>query len=441
MPDAAQMAADPETGEIIMTPINGEDELAEIPQEFRETVAKEIADFRDRSIRRDKERLRREEEEEARERANSGAAGSNSIPLGPRDRGVQGAPSGPKGRGGIHGAQIPKDYQNGVTFVNGNSGALSNYITKEDEDSDASDEELEKRRRDKKDADAEKKFLDYERRWLNRERSRAAAIQREKDRDSMEDATLAREKDIITKRLKEWDDDAQANRRVEEYYADRGLWLRNRAQFREQEKQYDSQDREQERREQASVDQARGLADNFLDRQAEELSARGLAQEPTQRFKISLGAAAQKAQQAAAPKRRTVADVEGLLDTEEQEDSAISKRTLIPIKFDAAVPGASLSDEEKAQALKSLAQEIPSDKDELFKWKVHWEFLDETIVKEQLSPFVEKKVMEYLGVQEQAIVTVVESAIKGRSGPRELIEELEGVSPYIPSPIISTAVY
>ncbi|KAF2424519.1 hypothetical protein EJ08DRAFT_414548 [Tothia fuscella] len=426
MPDAAPMA-DPETGEVIMIPINGEDELSEIPQEFRETVAKEIADFRDRSIRRDKERLRREEEMEARERANAGFAGSNNIPLGPRDRGVQGAPSGPKGRGGIHGAQIPKDYQNGVTFINGNSAALSNYISKEDEDSDASDSELEERRREKKAAIEEKSFLDYERRWLNRERSRAAAIQREKDRDANEEATTAREKEIIGKRLKEWDDNYQENRRVEEYYVDRGLWLRNREAFRRQERQFDDQDREEERREQDSINQARGLADNFLDRQAEELSARGIAtQEPAQqRFKISLGAAAQKAQAAALPKRRTVADVEGLLDNEEEEEDHSIKRTLIPIKFDPAA-NAALTDDEKRDAQKSLAQEIPNDKDELFKWNIAWEFLDETTVKETLRQFVEKKVMEYLGVQEDIIVDVVEERIKAKSGPKELILELEG---------------
>merc|ERR1711964_586309 len=40
------------------------------------------------------------------------AAGTNNIPLGPR--GVPNAPSGPK-----LGSQIPRDYQKGVSFVNG----------------------------------------------------------------------------------------------------------------------------------------------------------------------------------------------------------------------------------------------------------------------------------------------------------------------------------
>ena len=50
---------------------------------------------------------------------------------------------------------------------------------------------------------------------------------------------------------------------------------------------------------------------------------------------MSLGAAAQKAQQAASSNRRTVAEVEGLLEDEEEGGDA-NKRTLIPIKFDTA---------------------------------------------------------------------------------------------------------
>lgn len=436
MQEIAQMA-DPDTGEIIMIPINGDDELSDIPPEMRETVAAEITAFRERSTRRDLERLKREEELEARERAStrttrqaspptsapSGpAVGSNNIPLGPR-----GVPNGPKARqqGGFHGAQIPKDYQNGVSFVNGNSAALSNYITREEEDSDASDEELERKRREKKEAEQEKMYLDYERRWLNRERSRAAAIEREKSRDEADAAALAGEIDVMSKRLKEWDDELETSRKTEEYYRDRSLWLRNRAAFRTREKDFDDRDRAEEHREQASIDQARGMADSFLDRQAEELSARA-AQEP-QRFKISLGAAAQKAQQAAAPKRRTVADVEGLLDNEEETGEA-TKRTLVPIKFDTKAEAAALTDEERREAQRRLASDIPTDKEGLWKWPVQWEFMEDAVVASDLKPFVEKKVMEYLGVQEQMLVDVVEESIKNRISPQDLVGELEGVS-------------
>ena len=442
-----QIGEDQADTEVVTIPLTIDDELSDIPAEMRETVAKEIAAFRDRSNRRDMERLKREEEIEALERqrnagqprpsrlaspplaAPSGpAGGANGIPVGPRDRGVLNAPAGPKG---YQGSQIPRDYQKGVSFVNGTgiNGASAGWINREDEDSDASDEELERRRKAKKEAELEKLYLDQERRWLNRERSRTAALEREKARDKEEEALRDAEREAVAKRLREWNDDIESSRKVEEYYLDRSLWIRNRATFRSRESNLDDMDRAAEDREKAKdlqqQDQARGMADEFLARQALELESQSAPREP-QRFKLSLGAAAQKAQ-AAASNRRTVAEVEGLLEDEEEADTS-TKRTLIPIKFENAAEASGLTEEERAQAARQLASDIPSDKEGLWKWPVKWEFVDETVLGEQLKPFVEKKIVEYLGVQEQMLVEVVEEHIRKRGAPQDLVEQLEGVS-------------
>ena len=433
--------------EVVTIPLSADDELSDIPAEMRETVAKEIQAFRDRSTRRDMERLKREEELEAMERrrnlnqsrtsrlasppisAPSGpAGGANGIPVGPRDRGVPNAPAGPKG---YTESQIPRDYQKGVTFVNGsgiNGAGGPGLIDREDEDSDASDEEIERRKQERKQAEQEKMYQDQRRRWLNRERSRTAAVEREKARDKEEQAQKEAEKEAVAKRLREWNDDVEASRKVEEYYVDRSMWIRNRATFRNRESNMDDLDRNAEEKEKArdaqQREQARGMADDFLNRQAMELDIKA-PREP-QRFKLSLGAAAQKAQ-AAATGRRTVAEVEGLLEDEEEADSS-AKRTLIPIKFDNAADAMGLTEEERAQAARQLAADIPSDKDGLWKWPVKWEFVDETVLGEQLKPFVEKKIVEYLGVQEQMLVEVVEDHIRKRGEPQALVGELEGVS-------------
>ena len=434
--------------EVVTIPLTIDDELSDIPAEMRETVAKEIAAFRDRSTRRDLERLKREEELEAQERRrnlaqprpsrlaspplatpNGPVGGANGIPIGPRDRGVPNAPAGPKG---YQGSQLPQDYQKGVTFVNGsgiNGASTAGLIEKEGEDSDASDEEIERRKKEKKDAELEKMYQDQKRRWLNRERSRTAAVEREKARDKDDQAHRDAEKEAVAKRLREWNDDVEASRRVEEYYVDRSLWIRNRAAFRSREANLDELDRAAEEREKARElqqrEQAKGMADDFLNRQAVELESRDQVPREPQRFKLSLGAAAQKAQ-AAASNRRTVAEVEGLLEDEEDADTS-AKRTLIPIKFDSAADAMGLTDEERKQAARQLAADIPSDKEGLWNWPVKWEFVDETVLGEQLKPFVEKKIMEYLGVQEQMLVDVVEDQIRKRGSPDAMVEQLEGV--------------
>lgn len=186
---------------------------------------------------------------------------------------------------------------------------------------------------------------------------------------------------------------------------------------------------DEQRREQAQTERARGMADSFLDQQAQETEQRSstVSASAPQPFKLSLGAAAQKAQASrTAPQRRTIVDVEGLLDDEEAESS--TKRQLIPIQFDPTTATAGMTEEEIAQAVRSLAQEIPSDKDGLWKWQVKWDFMDDGVVRDKLRPFVEKKIVEYLGVQEEMLVGAVEEHLKSHGTAGALVEELEGVS-------------
>ncbi|KAK8118401.1 uncharacterized protein PG998_003027 [Apiospora kogelbergensis] len=385
-----------ENVEVVNIPLAQDDELADIPAEMRETVAAEIAAFRDRSIKRDLERLKREEELEALERQRANDLG--------------------------------KDYNRSVNFVNGGTTNGGLHVNRDDDETDASDDELEKRRVAKQNSETEKLYLDAERRWLNRERSRAAALEREKDRDDSDEANIARKREELLDRFKHFDDDAEAIRKKEEYFADRSAWIRNRTAFRAREIAADDADRAAEERERAKEaaeqEQARGMADSFLERQAQEMQQKDsrAAMPAPQPFKLSLGAAAQRAQaQRAAPQRKTIAEVEGLLEDEEEDSS--TRRQLVPIKFE-PMAAAGMSDEEREQAVRSLAQEIPSEKAGLWEWDVKWDFLDETVIRDKLRPFVEKKLVEYLGVQEELLIEVVEEHLRKHSKPAEVVEEL-----------------
>lgn len=441
--------------EIVTIPLSTDDELSDIPADMREMVAREIAAFRERSNRRDMERLKREEEVEKmeRERMAGGAGGaarvnrlasppisaptgpsggSNSIPIGP-SRLREGAPASAPTAPSRMTAQIPRDYQKGVTFVNGTSSG--GYWTKEEEESDADDDVLERRRKEKKAREQESSFLDHERRWLNRERSRTSALERETMRDKEDEVRAQKEKEAMAKRLAEWNDDVEAGKKIEDYYVDRSLWIRNRTAFRQREVDLDERDKvaEMQQMEREKKAQAESAADRFLERQAEEMDTiRREREQPMQKFKLSLGAAAaaaKKAQAEAAPTgrrglRKTAAEVEGLLEDEE-EDANKTKRVLVPIQYDPAADTGVVDEEAREQLARQLAQEIPSDRKGLFEWPVAWEFVDESMVKEKLQPFVEKKIVEYLGVQEQEVVGFVLGHVRKRGGAEELVGELE----------------
>ncbi|KAB5513089.1 hypothetical protein GE09DRAFT_1295325 [Coniochaeta sp. 2T2.1] len=423
--DTAMGGGESENVEVVNIPLAQDDELADIPAEMREVVAQEIAAFRERSIRRDMERLKREEEMEEMERQRNGvprpsrldsppagAGGSNQIPLGPR--GLPSAPTGPRGQGRID-------------FVNG--GTTNGYsIPREDEDTDASDEELNRRTLAKQKADEEKIYVEAERKWVNRERQRAAALEREKERDKSEADSFGRRREEQLEREKNWDDEKEASRKTHLYYRDHAAWIRKRAIERSEEEARDEMDRraeeDEQRRHDAEMEQARGMADSFLERQAREMDRRApaapaAAPAAPQKVTISFGAAAKASQRG--PTRRTVAEVEGLLDDEEQDGTV--KRQLVPIKFE-PVDTKTMSEEEIQKAVRALAQEIPTDQEGLWGWDVKWDYLEESIIREKLRPFVEKKVMEYLGVQEQLLVDLVEEHLRKHQNPAELVETL-----------------
>jgi len=430
--------------EIVTIPLSADDELSDIPADMRDMVAKEIQAFRERSNRRDMERLKREEEIERleRERNNPNSSrvnrlaspisapigpsgGANAIPIGPsriRDQQTPTAPRIPTGP-----SSTPRDYQKGVSFVNG--GGLNGYAyTREEEESDASDSELERRRKERKTADQEKTYLDHERRWLNRERSRTSALERERQRDDDDKRRGEVDRATMAKRLAEWDDDIEAENKTEEYFVDRSVWIRNRSTFRQREIELDERDRAAEQKQfEADTDKKRvaeSMADSFLAQQAAEMEKAAAAREEPRRFKLSLGAAAasRKANEEK-PRRKTAADVENLLEDEE-EDETKTRRVLIPIQYDVS---SLMDDETRERLVRQLAQEIPTERNGLFEWKVQWDQVDEAIVKEKLQPFVEKKIVEYLGVQEQELVGFVLGHIKKRGSAEELVKELEMV--------------
>ncbi|KAK3294487.1 HAUS augmin-like complex subunit 6 N-terminus-domain-containing protein [Chaetomium fimeti] len=407
--------------EVINIPLAPEDELADIPAEMRATVAAEIAAFRDRSNQRDLERLRKEEEFEEMERQRNGAPrksrleqspppnNSNMVPLGPR--GVPNAPSGPRGQ------------NRGVDFVN---GGTTNGQFRDEDDTDADDDELHGRELAKQRTEDDKVYLEAERKWVNRERQRAAALDREQEREKSETEGFGRRRDEQLERDKNWDDDREASRKGHLYYRDHGQWIRERTAFRAAEAARDEMDRRAEederRRAEVEMEHAKDMADSFLERQAEEMERQPVAPAAPQRVTISFGAAAQKAAQRTAGARRTVAEVEGLLDDEEQDQT--TKRQLVPIKFEPITDTKTMSEEDIQNAVRALAHEIPVDRDGLWAWDVKWDYLEESAIREKLRPFVEKKVVEYLGVQEQFLVDVVEEHLRKHQKPAELVETL-----------------
>ncbi|KAK9480013.1 hypothetical protein V1514DRAFT_290704 [Lipomyces japonicus] len=235
--------------------IGGDDELTDIPPEQRAIVLEEIAAFRERTNQRERERIKKEEAAErvrqeriVAERQKNAAREASPITVGE--------------------SQWKSNEK--IAFKRSSSVNESD-ISKLGPDAEGlSDEALEERRREVEEDALEERFIDSERKYLREERSRIAAADRELRREKEEKDHYLRNKEYMLKRLAEWNDDIEADKRSEEYYRDRSSWVRGRAAFRSRELENDERDAERERREapKESIN-ASALADSFLEQLGE----------------------------------------------------------------------------------------------------------------------------------------------------------------------------
>ena len=408
------------SADIVTIPLNSEDELSDIPIEMREVVAAEIAAFRERSLRRDAQKLQRQE-------LMGHSYGSGEVVNQKIDKPISRdhRPDFSTDSALNHSKSSRKE----ILSLN---GSLSEGSKKQVSNEDNNEEEYGAvESEEEMDAigqpELEKAFLDNERRWLNREAGRTAAIEREKNRDKMETERNNSERKAVLNRCDKWNDDDEADKGFEEFYRDRSSWIRRRNIIKEQEMENDN--RERRTHEYETSDRLPTVKKSNHTKGNSGLSAKTIPgnndRNETPKFTLSLGAAAQKVQSSSS--RKVIAEVEGLLDNEDS-NSNLTRRILVPIEISQTPNGINDQEEGRADAIRQLANEIPTGKAELWNWNISWDHLEDSIISEKLKPFIEKKIMEYVGVQEQLLVDVILEHVHNHSSPGLILSNLEGVS-------------
>merc|ERR1712078_151429 len=85
-------------------------------------------------------------------------------------------------------------------------------------------------------------------------------------------------------------------------------------------------------------------------------------------------------------------------------------------------------DEKKKQQeeMKKLIAQIPSAKEEIFAYVIDWDTVrDSQIVEKKLRPWVKKKVVDYLGAEEEAMIEFIIRKVEAKARPDEMFNELE----------------
>jgi len=366
------------------------DEPDDITAEQKDAISKEIAYFRKQATEREKENRRRDEERQ-RER--------ERIEAERRERESPFAiPSGPSRDSGRSSMRYPSQ-----AFVR-ESGHDDTLMDVDEDDED----EIERRRQEKREQEMETAYRDRERRWEQREAKMARIYEREANKELEMTEREAQAREAMSFRLCDWNDDRQAE--VEDFYRNRGKWLARRIPMREREQQADDRDR---RREQEEIEEQKR-------REEEEIkSGKGLAvgaKITPIHTKLSLGKVI---------KRR--ANLVGGEDDEDDDETAKKKkRVLVPLDYGELehADGAG-NQEERKKRIKELIDSIPASQEGLWNWDIKWKELDSDTVEKKLRPFVSKKIVELLGVQEDELTQFVLDFIRKHQPPSALVKELE----------------
>ncbi|KAF8837753.1 hypothetical protein BDN67DRAFT_158680 [Paxillus ammoniavirescens] len=391
---------------------------ADLPETQRGLVISEIAQFRERAAKREREKVR-----EVRDSIPNILA---STPSGPKLR-VWGKPQSQqpsqsttpaKGQQG-HG-KGPQGFNKPVNFVKAEDGDAVAGASDDRSRGPKTDEELERDRKEARRRDEEVSFKDRERRYEPRERARVAALERSIARQNAIKEAEERDRVEMRARLDVWDDDESD----EVFYVDRARWRQARARRVTAEEAADAESRAYEERE---TENLRIESERFLARQMEDMQAlaeeqrkAGMLLDDGAPVKLSMSMATGPVKAEGAPKDAKAA----VFGQEEEEEEDIKKRKVPLVKLDFS---AAEGDKAK-ERLQMIKESVPHDKETLFKAKVRWDGLNDSMVDRKFEPLVKRLMMKYLGeLEDDDLIMFVLEHLKDHKGPQKLVEGLEPV--------------
>ncbi|KAL0577120.1 hypothetical protein V5O48_004873 [Marasmius crinis-equi] len=380
---------------------------ADLPETQRGLVISEIAMFRERAAKREREKMRDVQ------------ANLSSViaPSGPKTREWGKPRPGP--------TPVTPTQASAPTPSSSSKGKYSyNGFVKEEQASSndrkpKTDEELERERKEARERDEEASFQDRERRYEPRERQRIAALKRTIERERATKEAEERDRIEMRERLDVWDDDESD----ELFYVDRARWRQLRARRLEAEEAADAKSRKFEEQE---AENLRRESEDFLARQMDEMQA--LAEEQRKAGLLLDDGAPVKLNVSLAPvpiKDGTGKEKATVFVQEEEEEDAIKKRKVPLVKLDFSVAE---TGEKARERLERIKESVPHDKEALFKARVRWDGLSDTVIDRKFEPLIKRLMVKYLGeMEEEDLILFVIEHLKDHKSPQKLVEGLEPV--------------
>ncbi|KAG7295088.1 hypothetical protein JYU34_022014, partial [Plutella xylostella] len=80
--------------------------------------------------------------------------------------------------------------------------------------------------------------------------------------------------------------------------------------------------------------------------------------------------------------------------------------------------------EEKRRHIKSLIDKIPTQKEQLFQYKLDTEQIDNTLMEKKIRPWINKKIIEYIGEPEPTLVDFICSKVLAGAAPAAILDDV-----------------
>lgn len=83
--------------------------------------------------------------------------------------------------------------------------------------------------------------------------------------------------------------------------------------------------------------------------------------------------------------------------------------------------------EEKRRHIKSIIDKIPVAKADLFNFKLDWAEIDNALMERKIRPWINKKIIEYIGEPEPTLVDFICSKVMAGSTPQGILDDVQMV--------------
>lgn len=83
--------------------------------------------------------------------------------------------------------------------------------------------------------------------------------------------------------------------------------------------------------------------------------------------------------------------------------------------------------DEKRRHIKSIIDRIPTQKEDLFNYKLDRSEIDNNLMERKIRPWINKKIIEYIGEPEPTLVDFICSKVLAGSSPQSILDDVQMV--------------